>query len=179
LQVLFINTFIARFLANKAGFYSLEIFMNKYDFNARYHQAIAASVYVPPEEGIRKMGLENFTDGTRVIGRTFIQTSDIDGNEGTPVEALQCVFLLSSNAPTRDLVPIPAQDFMFHCENGAIDFEERGSLELEPHTLELTFETLERADEFAELALTEGGANFVLTFDDGHIEVIILEARRG
>jgi hypothetical protein len=179
LQVLFINTFIARFLANKAGFYSLEIFMKNYDFKARYYQAIQQSVYVPPEEGIRKMGLENFTDGTRVIGRTFIETRDINGNEGTPVEALQCAILLSTSQPKRDLVQIPLHHFTLHCENGIIDFEERESLELEPHTFELTFETLELADKFAELALTEGGANFLLTFDGCYIEIIILEAIHG
>ncbi len=148
--------------------------MKNYDFNARYHQAISPSVYVPPAEGIRKMGLKNFTDGTRVSGRTFIETSDIDGNEGTPVEVKQGLFLLSTSQPTLEFPQISLHDFTLHCENGAI--EERGSLELEPHTLELTFETLERADEFAELALTEGGANFVLTFDSGHhIEIIVLE----
>jgi Ni2+-binding GTPase involved in maturation of urease and hydrogenase len=72
---------------------------------------------------------------------------------------------------------------MLHCENGFVDFEERDSLELEPHTLELKFETLdEHADKFFELALTEGGANFLLTFDTGVqscIEVIILEAQHG
>jgi hypothetical protein len=149
------------------------------DLKARYHQLVSSSIYVPPSGFIRKIRKDNFTDGTRVFGCTRIETFDNQGNEGIPVDVIECAILLSTSQPKRDLVQIPLHHFTLHCENGIIDFEARESLELEPHTFELTFETLEHADKISELALTEGGANFLLTFETGHIEVIIVEAQHG
>lgn len=140
------------------------------------------SGYIYEPKPVRVLNDANAKDGTRVVGTMCFDTFGSDGNLGISLMANQAalLFLGEKRPSSTSLIEVPIYGLTCYCENGLVDFEANQNYIIEHHKVEILFPTVQTADEFAHLALIEGGSNFLLRTKSGRsIEILFLEVEHG